>query len=105
DMLWSFIRHIWQFSLVLAFLQQGKVISDEGCWCNGVEIAVSNVKHCFELAIPKQNSWTQANDDCVGSGGHLAHITNSYTYNLLLPHLKQECFSFLLSLLMRLLFT
>lgn len=83
----------------------GEAVSGEECWCNGVEITVSNVKHCFELAIPKQNSWTQANDDCVDTGGHLAHITDSNTYNLLLPHLKQESFSFLMSLLTRLLFS
>ncbi|KHN87422.1 hypothetical protein Tcan_09177 [Toxocara canis] len=71
-------------------LGRGDASSGAQCWCAGTEIDVSGVKHCFELGKPKQNSWTQANDDCVAKGGHLAHLSNPDTYDLLLPYLKQE---------------
>ncbi|VDM24235.1 unnamed protein product [Toxocara canis] len=91
------MRHLWihrvlQAVLLLAFFQQGDASSGAQCWCAGTEIDVSGVKHCFELGKPKQNSWTQANDDCVAKGGHLAHLSNPDTYDLLLPYLKQESF-------------
>uniref|UniRef100_A0AC35GR78 C-type lectin domain-containing protein n=1 Tax=Panagrolaimus sp. PS1159 TaxID=55785 RepID=A0AC35GR78_9BILA len=53
------------------------------CSCDGIEIAQSDQKHCYQIIRNSQNSWTKADEKCSSIGGFLAHINSTTLYNQL----------------------
>lgn len=67
-----------------------KNVADNHCHCEGQQLEIDGVEHCFEIFAVNHSSWINSEQICSQQNGHLAHFASSNIFNNLSLYIKKD---------------